>query len=85
MIVFVRTSFALEFGGNVQAAHLRHFNIGEKNIGLMSEHSVQRFRSIARAGDHGDVAFNFKQSGECAQYHPLIFRDHYADGLAPSF
>jgi hypothetical protein len=76
---------ALQLGGHVEPAHVRHFNVGDENVGLVREHGFERFFAVARLGDDGDVAFDFEQRGERTQHHALIFGQDHADGLAAVF
>jgi hypothetical protein len=43
---------------------VRHFNIRNKDVGLVCEYGFERFSSVARFGDDGDVAFDFEQGSE---------------------
>ena len=64
---------------------MRHFDVGDEDVGLVRKDGFERLLAVARFGDDGDVAFDFEQGGERAQHHPLIFGQNHADGLAAFF
>ncbi len=63
---------------------MRHFDVGDEYVGLMGEHSFERFVSVARLRNDGNVALDFEQCGKGAQHHALIFGEHHADGFSAS-
>ena len=64
---------------------MRHFNVGDENVRLVREHCFQRFFAVVRLRHHGNVALDIEQRGERAEYHPLVFGQNHADGLAAFF
>jgi hypothetical protein len=71
-----------KFSGNVEAGHVRHFDVGDKDVRLVPDYCFKRFFSVSRLGDDRDVAFNFEEGGKSAKYHSLVFGQNYADGFA---
>src|SRR5581483_1889040 len=74
-----------QFGGDIKTAHVRHFDIRNKYIGLVGQHGLECLSAVARLRDHRDVAFDFQQCCQRAQYHALVFSQHDANAFAPVF
>jgi hypothetical protein len=49
-----------------QPAHLRHFNIGYQDIGLVLRDQCHCLTAVARPRHHGNVFLDLEQSGERA-------------------
>src|SRR5208282_5715771 len=75
----------LQFRSHVEAAHVRHFNVGDEDVGLVREHGFERFFAVARLPHDRNIALDFQQRGQRAQHHPLIFGQNHADSLAAVF
>ena len=63
----------------LEAGHLGHLDVGEDNIGLVLLDLGQGLAAIDGGGDDLDVVLEIEQSGERAQYQPLILGDE--DGV----
>ena len=64
---------------------MRHFDVGDKDVGFVRQHRFQRLLTVFCLGDHRNVAFDFEQSREGAQHHALILGKHNSDRLAAIF
>ena len=73
---------SLEFGGNFEAGHARHFNVCDENVGRVFFDGLKSLDAIAGASHHRDIALDIKQRGQSTEHHALILGDYDADGLA---
>ena len=64
-----------DFGGEREAGHSGHFDVGNEDVGLEFGDGFESLASVGSAGADGDVGLGFKQRGERAQHHGLIFGD----------
>lgn len=70
-----------DFGGEGEAGHSGHFDVGDEDVGLLLRDGLERLVAVGGASADGDVGFGFKEGGERAQHHSLIFGDDYLDLL----
>jgi hypothetical protein len=68
-----------DFGGEGEAGHSGHFDIGNEDVGPELRDGVEGLVSVGGAGADGDVGLGFKQSGERSKNHGLIFCDDDLD------
>ena len=68
-----------ERGGELEAGHFGHLDIGDDNVGLELAGEAVGFASVGGLGDDGDVGFELEKRGERAAEHGLVFGDDDAD------
>jgi len=69
-----------EGGGEFEAGHLRHLDVGDEDVGSEPADGVEGLAAVGAGGDDGDVGFEFEERGEGAEDHGLVFGEGYADG-----
>ena len=69
-----------EGGGEFEAGHLGHLDVGDEDVGSETADGVECVATVGAGGDDGDVGFEVEESGESAEHHGLIFGEGYADG-----
>ena len=64
---------------------MRHFDVGDEDVGLVRKYGFERFFAVAGLRDYGNVAFDFEQGSQRSEHHALIFGEDDADRLASFF
>jgi len=72
----------VEDGGEFEAGHLGHLDVGHEDVGGEAADGVECFAAVGAGGDDDDVGFEVEESGESAEDHGLVFGEGDADGGA---
>ncbi len=71
-----------EVGGEFEAGHVGHLDVGDEDVGFEAANGVEGLAAVGGGGDDGDVGLEFEEGGECAEDHSLIFGEDDAYGRA---
>src|SRR5487761_695853 len=69
----------MQFGGEGEAGHLRHFNVSDDDVGSKLRDGGKRGASVAGLGYYDNIGFGFKQGSESTAHHTLIFHEQHAN------
>lgn len=70
---------ALDFGGEFEAGHFGHFNVGEQDVGRQLVGEAQGLGAVAGLADDREIVFGFEERGKGSEHHGLIFGENDAD------
>src|SRR5690349_2296665 len=66
----------------LEPSHDGHLDIGDENVWRQAGNGVERVATVSGAGYDRDVRLEFKQCGEGAEHHGLVFGEDDANGSA---
>jgi len=66
----------LQLRRQLETGHLRHFDVGEHDVGPLGDGERQRLPAVAAPTHDFDIRLGFEQGRQGAQNHGLIFGNH---------